>query len=74
MSRNVRIVLLALALGLCTLANMAPPASALALKYCGAARSCELQSDCTNYCLPCGYQNMGCAFQSHGSIGSCACL
>ena len=74
MSRNVRIVCLALALVLCTLASMAPPASALAIKYCGAVKSCELQGDCANYCQPCGYQYTGCFYPPHAEVGSCGCL
>jgi hypothetical protein len=74
MSGNVRIAFLALALVLCTLASMAPPASALAIKLCGPEKSCEFQADCAGYCQPCGYQYTGCFYPTRGPVGFCGCL
>jgi hypothetical protein len=76
MHKNVRIMFLALAIVLCTLAIMAPPASAAdQTRFCGyGPPSCYVNQDCVAYCQPCGYQPL-CGFWSRDPTapGFCAC-
>jgi hypothetical protein len=78
MHRNVRIVFLALALVLCTLAGMAPPATAVAyIGFCGNSTIyCHVDADCASYCQACNYPGWGCDTGRYGAFdpGYCLCI